>query len=46
MIWGEDKRRARIAAMRAVLGRLDYPGKAVAPPDPKICGGPQLLPGS
>jgi polyphosphate kinase 2 len=46
VIWGEDKRRARIAAIRAVLGRLDYPGKAVEPPDPRICGGPELLPGS
>jgi polyphosphate kinase 2 len=46
VIWGEDKRRARIAALRAVLGRLDYPGSAVEPPDPKICGGPELLPGS
>jgi polyphosphate kinase 2 (PPK2 family) len=46
VIWGEDKRRARIAAMQSVLGRLDYPGRDVAPPDPKICGGPELLPGS
>ena len=43
VIWGEDKRRARIAAMQAVLARLDYPGKDVAPPDPAICGGPDLL---
>jgi polyphosphate kinase 2 (PPK2 family) len=43
VIWGEDKRRALLAAMQAVLGRLDYPGKAVAVPDPAICGGPELL---
>ena len=29
VIWGEDKRRARLAAMQAVLTRLDYPGKEV-----------------
>ena len=43
VIWGEDKRRARIAAMQAVLTRLDYPGKQVAAPDPRICGGPAIL---
>ena len=43
VIWGEDKRRARIAAMEAVFTRLDYPGKSVAAPDPKICGGPEIL---
>ena len=32
VIWSEDKRRARIAAMQAVLTRLDYPGKAVTAP--------------
>jgi hypothetical protein len=26
-----------------VLARLDYPGKDVAPPDPAICGGPEIL---
>ena len=46
VIWGEDKRRARIAAMRSVLFRIDYPGKDVEAPDPKICGGPELLPGN
>jgi polyphosphate kinase 2 len=43
VIWGEDKRRARIAAMQAVLARLDYPGKRVGAPDPAICGGPEIL---
>jgi polyphosphate kinase len=40
---GDDKHRARIAAMRLVLGRLDYPGRSLPDPDPKICGGPELL---
>ena len=44
VIWSEDKRRARLASMHAVLARLDYPGKAVEPPDPAICGGPEILP--
>jgi len=43
VIWSEDKRRARLAAMQAVLTRLDYPGKEVMAPDPRICGGPELL---
>ena len=43
VIWSEDKRRARLAAMQSVLSRLDYPDKDVPPPDPSICGGPDLL---
>jgi polyphosphate kinase 2 len=43
VVWSEDKRRARIAAMQSVLARLDYPGKSVDAPDPAICGGPELL---
>ena len=39
----DDKRRGRLAAMQAVLSRLDYPGKDVPAPDPKICGGPAIL---
>ncbi|MCO6382350.1 MAG: polyphosphate kinase 2 [Vannielia sp.] len=45
VIRSDDKRRARIAAIRAVLCRLDYPGKdekLVHTPDPKICGGPEI----
>ena len=41
----DDKRRARLAAIRHVLGRLDYAGKdekAVGAPDPAICGGPGI----
>jgi polyphosphate kinase 2 len=43
VVWSEDKRRARLALMQSVLSRLDYPGKAVADPDPAICGGPEIL---
>jgi len=43
VVWGEDKRRARIAAMQAVLARLDYPDKRAEAPDPRICGGPEIL---
>ncbi len=43
VIWSEDKRRARLAVMQAVLSRLDYPGKAVTPPDPAICSDPAPL---
>lgn len=41
----DDKRRARIAAIRALVSGIDYAGKnadvAIAP-DAKICGGPDL----
>jgi polyphosphate kinase len=43
VILADDKRRARIAAMRAILGRLPYPGKDVPAPDPAITGGPEIL---
>jgi polyphosphate kinase 2 len=43
VILGDDKRRGRLAAMQAVLSRIDYPGKEAAAPDPLICGGPELL---
>jgi polyphosphate kinase 2 len=39
----DDKRRGRLAAMQTVLAGLDYPGKEIAAPDPRICGGPTLL---
>ncbi len=48
VIRADDKRRARIAAIRAVLSRLDYAGKdasVAAPPDPRIAGGPEIWPG-
>ncbi|MFK7875262.1 MAG: polyphosphate kinase 2 [Paracoccaceae bacterium] len=41
----DDKRRARLAAMQHVLSRVDYAGKdhaVVGPPDPLICGGPDI----
>ncbi len=47
VIRADDKRRARIAAIRRVLGAVDYPGKnvnIVATTDPKICGGPEIWP--
>lgn len=41
----DDKRRARITAIRRVLRQIDYAGKdeqVVDRPDPKICGGPEI----
>ncbi len=43
VIRSDDKRRARIAAIRTVLSHFDYDGKSkdvVTAPDGKICGGP------
>ena len=45
VVRSDDKRRARIAALRAVLSGIDYAGRddnVVAAPDDKICGGPDL----
>ncbi len=45
LIRSDDKRRARIAAIRAVLAQCDYPGKdseVACPPDPDVCGSPAL----
>ena len=43
IVRSDDKKRARLAAIRAVLGGIDYVGKGkVAPPDPNICGGPEI----
>ena len=45
LIHADDKRRARLAAIRTVLGQIDYAGKdaaAVDRPDPQICGSPAL----
>ncbi|KKM72054.1 hypothetical protein LCGC14_1424340 [marine sediment metagenome] len=44
----DDKRRARLAAIRAVLSGLDYAGKdddVACPPDPRITGGPDMWDG-
>lgn len=46
IIKSDDKRRARINAMRHMLFQLDYPGKdmnIVVKPDPKIVGGPEEM---
>jgi polyphosphate kinase 2 len=45
VIRSDDKWRARLAAIRSLLSRVDYKGKdaeAVASPDPRICGGPEI----
>ena len=46
VIRADDKRRARIAAIQTILGRVDYAGKdkeAIGQIDPQIAGGPELL---
>lgn len=45
IIRSDDKKRARLAAIRAVLSNVDYNEKdveAVGEPDPMICGGPEI----
>jgi len=45
VIRADDKRRARIAAIRAVLSHVDYEGRdadLAAVPDPAISGGPDI----
>ncbi len=45
VIRSDDKRRARIGALRAVLSGIDYTGKdatAACPPDAEICAGPEI----
>jgi polyphosphate kinase 2 len=43
VIRSDDKYRARLAAVEALLRRVDYGGKGDVPaPDPKICGGPEI----
>lgn len=45
VIRGDDKYRARIAAIQRILGAFDYTGKdadAIGTPDPLIMGGPDL----
>ncbi|OSP55546.1 polyphosphate kinase 2 [Pseudoruegeria sp. SK021] len=45
VIRSDDKRRARIAAIRAVLSQIPYEGRdntVVTPPDRTICGGPDI----
>jgi polyphosphate kinase 2 (PPK2 family) len=45
VIRSDDKWRARLAAIRSLLARVEYRGKdekVVAAADPKICGGPEI----
>ncbi len=45
IVRSDDKRRARIAAIQAVLSAIEYDGRdddLVKPPDPAICGGPDI----
>jgi polyphosphate kinase 2 len=45
IIRSDDKRRARLAGIRAILAPVDYDGKnddVVGHPDPSICGGPEM----
>lgn len=45
IVRSDDKRRARINAIRSVLTQLDYSrkdAKAIGQVDPKVCGGPDI----
>ena len=42
VIRSDDKKRARVNAMKSVLQHLDYPGKDLAAIDTDIAGGPDL----
>ncbi|MDD9978123.1 MAG: polyphosphate kinase 2 [Boseongicola sp.] len=43
IIRSDDKKRARLAAIRSVLSDIDYAGKGkVDRPDPKLAGGPDI----
>jgi polyphosphate kinase 2 len=45
VVRADDKRRARLAVIRLILGALPYEGRdagLVAPPDPIITGGPEM----
>jgi polyphosphate kinase 2 (PPK2 family) len=45
VIRSDDKRRARLAVIRAILQDAEYDGKdaeVVGRPDPAICGGPEM----
>jgi polyphosphate kinase 2 len=48
IIRSDDKRRARLEAIRHVLSQVDYAGKdakALGEADPEICGGPEVWSG-
>ena len=43
IVRSDDKKRARLAAIKAVLANIDYKGKGdFSAPDEKICGGPDI----
>jgi len=42
VIRSDDKRRARLNALRAILLQLEYPDKDLMPLDPQIAGGPEV----
>jgi polyphosphate kinase 2 len=42
VVRSDDKRRARLAAIRSILSRLDYPDKDLGTIDAKICGDPKI----
>lgn len=43
IVRSDDKKRARLAAIRSVLSELDYAGRGrIDAPDDKICGGPDI----
>ncbi len=43
VVRSDDKKRARLAAIRAVLTQLDIPGSNLRRPDRKICGNPKAM---
>jgi len=43
VIRSDDKKRARLAAIRTVLNRLDIPGSGGGAPDPQIAGNPKEM---
>ena len=48
VIRADDKRRARIAAIQAILHAVDFAGRddaVIGRPDPAILGGPEMLAG-
>ncbi|WP_149142278.1 polyphosphate kinase 2 [Gemmobacter caeruleus] len=45
IVRSDDKKRARLAVIRAILQSVEFKGKdgkAIGQPDPAICGGPEL----
>ncbi len=44
VVRSDDKKRARLAAIRHLLGCVAFDGRAVDAPDPAILGGPEIWP--